>query len=106
MTQDLWKSLIDSLPPGLSYTEAATRLGKDYQCVRAAIKRHGYDAVDGRRFSQNHNRKFWFEGVDWKQSNADIGREHGVSRELVRRVRNRLGKPFVESRGRHTSKKG
>lgn len=106
MTQDSWKSLISSLPKGLSFTEAATRLGMDYQSVRAAIKRHGYKAVDGRRFSQNHNRKFWFEGVNWKMSNVEIAREHGVSRELVRRVRNRLCKPFVESRGRHTAKKG
>lgn len=100
MTQDSWKSLISSLPRGLSYSEAATRLGRDYQAVRQAIIRHGYRAVDGRKFSQNGRRKFQYEGVDWRRSNVAIAREHGVSRELVRRVRDRLRKPFVESRGR------
>lgn len=100
MTQTQWKSLIASLPPGLSFSEAAVRLCMDYQAVRNAIRRYGYKAVDGRRFSPNKNIQFWYKDVNWQKSNVVIAREHGVSREMVRRIRKRLGHPRVESRGR------
>lgn len=100
MNQTHWKQLIESLPPGLSFSEASIRLCLDYQAVRNAIRRYEYKAIDGRRISQNNNRKCWYDDVDWKKSNIVIAREHGVSRELVRRIRKRLGHPRVESRGR------
>lgn len=100
MTQDSWKSLIASLPSGLSYSEAADRLGLDYQSVRQAIRRYRYQAIDGRKFSQDGRRKFDPDKADWTKSNQWNAIEQKCSRELVRRYRNRLQKPFVESRGR------
>lgn len=100
MTDKEWNRLLRSLPRGLSYLEAADRLGLHYQQVRNAIKRLGYRAIDGRRFSQNHRRKIRAEDVDWSMSNIAIARLFGVSKERVRAIRDRLGKPFVESRGR------
>lgn len=98
-----WKRMLRALPKGLTFTEAAQRLGTDYQQTRLAIQRHNYSATDGRRYSQNRIRRLAPEQVDWKMSNIDIAREFGVSRERVRVLRDRLGKPFVESRGRKAS---
>lgn len=98
MTATKWKELFRSLPHGLSFGEVARRLGIPYQQVRIAIHEHGYKATDGRRFSSR--RIIPVEKIDWTQSNADISRKFDVSRERIRVLRKRLGKPFVESRGR------
>lgn len=95
-----WKDLIDCLPPGLTFSEAAKRLGKDYQAVRYAIIRHGYPAADGRRFSQNASRALDPAKVDWSLSNIEIARRLGISKQRVSKVRKQLNLPLVESRGR------
>jgi hypothetical protein len=38
--------------------------------------------------------------IDWRKSNIQIARELLVSRERIRFVRKRAGKPKVEARGR------
>ena len=95
-----WKSLIDSLPDGLTFSEAAKRLGLPYQATRQAIIRYRYPAVDGRRYGQRRVRRMVPESIDWRKSNIQIARELLVSRERVRIVRKALGKKRVESRGR------
>lgn len=92
--------LSSRIPPGLTYIEASRRLGLPYQTARLALKRERYRAVDGRQYSQRGERKIRTEDVDWKQSNIEIARQCGVSRERVRFLREKLGKPMVESRGR------
>lgn len=99
-----WSDLIACLPPGLTFSEAAARLGTDYQATRNAIKRYGYKAADGRKFSQNGRRKLVPENVNWKLSNIEIARRLKISRERVRFMRAQLNKPFVESRGRKPRK--
>ena len=95
-----WKSLIADLPTGLSYTIAAQELSLPYQKARPLLKKHGYSAKDGRTHCQDHNRKFFPEKADWTKSNLWNAEKQGVSRELVRRTRKRLGYAFVEARGR------
>jgi hypothetical protein len=99
-----WRTLIRSLPKGLTFREAASRLGQNYNSTRLAIHRYKYRAVDGRRFSQIVKRKIKVEAIDWRRSNIEIARELRCSRERVRQLRSSLGKPFVESRGRKPSK--
>lgn len=94
------ETLIEALPPGLTFQEAALRLGVDYQACRRAIQKYGYRASDGRRYCQNSTRKLVPEKIDWRKSNIQIARELLISRERVRVVRSKIGKPLVESRGR------
>ena len=91
--------MLAKLPKRLTHGEVASRLGTDYQATRRAIKRFRYPALDGRKFWQNSTRSLDPARVNWKFSNAAIARLHGVSRERVRQLREKLGKPFVESRG-------
>lgn len=100
MNVELYSDLVRSLPPGLSQIEVARRIGLPYQSARQVIARCKYKSADGRAFSQNTKRRLMAEQCDWKRSNADLAREFGVSRERVRQMRDQLGKPFVESRGR------
>lgn len=92
------------LPKGLSYGEAARRLGLDYQACRKLLLEQGYRATDGRTYAQNGKRRFPAEDADWTRSNVWLARRYGVSRNLVRMWRDRLGKPKVESRGRPRKK--
>ena len=95
-----WEQAIASLVASLTFQEVAKRLGVNYQVARRIINEYGYKAVDGRKFGQVENRKLEPDKVDWRMSNVDIARQFGVSRERVRFVRNYLGKPKIESRGR------
>jgi len=87
-----WIKAIQKLPPGLSYLQASKRLRAPYSSLRLAMIKCGYSGVDGRVRGQLKNRKLQVEKVDWSQTNADIGRKYGVSRERVRFMRRRLGK--------------
>lgn len=100
MTQRNWKKLLRSLPRGLTFAEVAQRLGTPYQATRLAIIRYKYNAQDGRKYSQRNQRKLNPDQVNWRLSNKEIADQFGVSRERVRKVRERLGKPTVEARGR------
>lgn len=99
-----WRALIKSLPPGLTFKEAAVRLGRPYNNTRLALHKYRYKAADGRAFSQRGQRKVRLEDIDWRQSNVEIARTFGASRELVRQLRKKLRKPFVEARGRKSNK--
>lgn len=88
-----------SLPAKLTIAEVSHRLGLSYQVARSAIRKHGYDFEDGRAYGQKCRRKFNPERADWTRSNIAIAWENGISRERVRVIRGKLGKPFVESRG-------
>lgn len=100
-----WRKLIQSLPKGLTFREAATRLGQDYNQTRLAIHRYRYRAVDGRAFSQVARRKIKAgASINWLLPNIEIARKLGVSRERVRQLRLAAGKPMIESRGRKPKK--
>lgn len=97
-----WKKLIEKLPPMLTFSQAANMLLMPYTTVRLNLKRHGYKNRDGRNlryvFRPAHSKVAWHD-VDWTLSNVALSKKYRTSREYVRRMRNRLGKPFVESRG-------
>ena len=48
------------------------------------------------------HRKLWimYGSLDWTKSNLELGRQVNKSRERMRQIRNILGKPKVEARGR------
>ena len=89
-----------SLPKGLTFDEAARRMGIPYRRACYLMHKGGYAALDGRRFGQRKNRKLVPEKVNWKLPNTEIARQFKVSRERVRQARERLGKKAVENRGR------
>lgn len=95
-----WKDLIKSLPLGLTFSQAAKRLRRDYQCTRQALFKYRYRALDGRHTAQLKTRKVNPDKIDWRKSNIQIARELLVSRERIRFVRKHAGKAKVEARGR------
>lgn len=102
-----WPDMIEALPPNLTLSQAAQLLHRPYASVRHNLIRLNYPWRDGRSlrfaFGQPVSRVPW-EKVNWRLSNIVIAHRYRVSRELVRRIRNRLGKPFVEARGRKPMK--
>lgn len=96
-----YRRLLSGLPKRLTVPELMRRLDLTYMQARTAAKRAGYQTSDGRKFCQRKKRRVIPEKADWTKSNADLARLFKVSRERVRQIRNELGKPFVESRGRH-----
>lgn len=97
-----WDLVISALPPNLTTSQAASLLNRNYTTVRSNLHRHQYSTRDGRHhryvFRPPVSRVNW-STINWRLSNIAIARQRGVSREIVRRMRKRLGKPFVESRG-------
>lgn len=100
-------ALIDSLPPNLTVWQAAAMLRQPYARMRKMMQRTGYQALDGRKLRWRLNpikyRVPWTK-INWHLSNIVIAQRYGVSREIVRRMRKRLGMGFVESRGRRPNK--
>lgn len=103
------RSLIESLPPGLTIWQAAAMLRQSYSRVRNLMLRFHYLPLDGRRLrwklAPPRTRVPW-DRVNWRLSNIVLATRYRVSREIVRRMRNRLQKPFVESRGAKPKGKG
>lgn len=100
------KSLVEKLPPNLTAWQAAAMLRQPYARMRSLLLKHGYAAVDGRRIRWKLGPPKWrvpWGKINWRLSNIQIARKHRVSREIVRRMRNRFNMPFVEARG---AKKG
>lgn len=97
-----WDQIVAALPANLTVTQAASLLHRNYTTVRKNLRQRNYPARNGHKcrfvFSPPQTQVKW-ESVNWRLSNIAIARQRGVSREIVRRMRNRLGKPFVESRG-------
>ena len=93
---------IKRLPPGLTYRAAAKSLGMPYMLCRKQLLKVGYIAKDGRGNSVARRQALLreFAGVDWRKSNIGLALELGKSREWIRQVRNIIGAPPVESRGR------
>ena len=92
-----WEMRIASLPPGLTQWAAAKRLKRSPDTVRGWLLKLGYPYTDGRTCiwdegRPNRKRKLPFKVVEWSLPNVVIARAHGVSRERVRQVRERLGK--------------
>lgn len=106
MTIDTWKTLISSLPTGLTITEAVGILGENYSSTRAYLHKFGYKFKDGRLGHHSERCKVDWDAMDWRQANIDIKRflmrEKGisVSKERVRVARLERKKPLVEARGR------
>ena len=102
MIKQALRAKIKKLPKGLSYVEAARRLGHEYSSARVALKEMKYPATDGRGQSKTRRQAVLkqFAGADWRMSNIGLALQFGVSREWVRQVREMVGAPFVEARGR------
>ena len=101
-----WKILVKALPKGLTVSEAKDIVGADFSTVRLALIRHGYKAKDGRVGNDKSSQRVIDpKKVNWKLSNVELGRRYGVSRERFRQLREREGKPRVESRGGYHPKK-
>ena|SRR3990172_835602 len=98
MKRGHWKSLIASLPPGLTQTGAANFLKQPAKLVRDWIIKAKYDFKDGRKgpwseARRRNSQKLDWRRVDWSKRDCEIARwiqQHkniNISRERVRQVR-------------------
>lgn len=103
MTRTQWKSLIDTIPPGLTYQESASFIGKSYHQTyywmrEFRIRPPQRAGVGQLRFK---SRMTWGP-VDWTLRDVDIARKMGKTRERVRQVRQILKMPKVGKVGRRS----
>ena len=96
MTKAIGKDIIKSLPPGLTLSKAAKLLRYSQSSVRRWMEATGYEWAT----TEKSLVPKWAKGINWMMTNSDIARQLGFSRERIRQVRDLLGKPKVENRGR------
>lgn len=89
MTREQWRNRFDRLPPGLLLSEVAKRLKCTYRLASTWARRLGYEKRNGHldSWSMDRRRKAWrvpWEKMDWTKTNAQLGRQYNVSREIVR----------------------
>lgn len=92
----VWFERLRKLPPGLDADAVARRFGSNYRAVLRWAHVFGYQFRDRRR----HTDRDRWNKVDWSQTDAQIARELGVSRERVRQVR--LERSLPPSHRSHT----
>lgn len=76
------------LRSGELYSRVARRFGVSTSFVATTAKRFGISRGAGL-----HQRKDRFSSVDWRKRDVDIAKEIGCTRERVRQVRIKMGKP-------------
>ena len=96
MTKAIGKDIIKSLPPGLTLAKAAKLLRYSQSSVRRWMEATGYEWAKNEKSLVPK----WAMDIDWSIPNSDLARNLGLSRERIRQVRDLLGKPKVENRGR------
>ncbi len=94
-----WKKLIRTIPRRSTYEEAAALLGQSYHMTRYWMIRFGKKARRKNNGLRPETRRLC-KKADWSKSNIVIAAEFGVTRERIRQIRERIGKPKVEARGR------
>jgi len=92
MKRTVWQNLLGSLPSGLTIQDIASRLGTSYRITAMRVREFGYQRGGGHAefWTEKERRKYQkvrWSNINWKRSNAEIARRHGVSREVVRRRR-------------------
>lgn len=78
-------------PKPLTISQIAQRLRVPYHSARRLVLKFRYKARDGRANGQDHRRIFHPGKADWRRSNVELARKFGVSRERVRKLRERFG---------------
>ena len=97
MNRKEWSSLLAQFPPGLSVAEIGRRIKQSPQLTAYWIKKLKYQAVDGRLHPKpekfNKIRRVNPADIDWSEpGNQVLATRHGVSRERIRQVRQRITK--------------
>jgi N-acetyl-gamma-glutamylphosphate reductase len=96
MNRKEWSSLLAQFPPGLSGAEIARRIKQQPQLVAYWLKKLRYESVDGRAHpkAEKFNKIRRVKGqIDWSESsNQVLATRHGVSRERIRQLRQRITK--------------
>lgn len=100
MKQEIWSDLIKALPPNLTVEKAARIFRRSITLTRRRLLANGYKLKEARKYEI----PAWAREANWNLPNVDIARKYSISRERVRKFRLKLGKPFVEARGRRNGK--
>lgn len=102
MKQELWAKLIKNLPPNLTAEKAARIFRRSVTLTRRRLIENGYKV----KLARKNGLPEWASKANWRLANIDIARKYNVTRERVRKYRIKLGKPFVEARGRKYNGQG
>ena len=100
MKQDVWSTMIKALPPNLTAEKVARIFRRSVTLTRRRLIDNGYKIKNARKNGISD----WAKEADWRLANIDIARKYNLTRERVRKYRIKLGKPFVEARGRRNGK--
>ena len=90
-----WVVRFSTLPPGLSIVQIARKIGCNYNTARLWVRKLNHPFHDGRvgawpAARRLQRAKFNPALADWSLPNVVLARNHGVSRERIRQLRNRL----------------
>ncbi len=80
---------LKTMPPGLTLTELATRLGCSRADARSRVALFGYQLAKPDKIRAEYD----WKSVNWEKPDALIASETGITRERIRQVRRQLGKP-------------
>src|SRR5882757_3951467 len=105
MTRAHWKKLILTIPKGTTYQAAADKLGQSYHQTRQWMVEFGKQNKTYRKrvhFWRRQETILKYGKLDYRKSDAQLGREQNRSRERMRQIRLLLGKPrpAIEHRGK------
>lgn len=97
MNRTEWLETLKKLPGGLSGAEIARRVKQCPQVVSYWTRKLGYKGIDGRANPKPEKfdsiRRVNVSQIDWSESNnAILAKRHGISRERVRQLRQRITK--------------
>lgn len=94
MKRKQWKELLAQQPLGLSGSELARRLNKSAPLVIYWSKKLNHRTVDGRKHPKPEKfdgiRKVRISDIDWSQTNQVIAAKHGVRRQRIWQLRQKV----------------
>lgn len=89
------KRIFRPLPKGLPLRDLAVAINQKLCTARTWAIKAGYRYSDGRSCWATSRlraaRSFNYDAIDWTLPNAELARRHGISRERVRQIRDKLG---------------
>lgn len=94
MKRKQWRELLSQQPHGLSGAELARRINKSNALTIYWANKLKCRIIDGRKHPKPEKfdsiRKVHIKDIDWSQTNQAIASKHGIARQRVWQLRQRV----------------
>ena len=101
MKRTAWQQIIGAAHPGLSIAALARAVNQPYGNVRYWAPKLGYVTADGRDHPHpdkfKNIRRVNTSNFDWTQSNPELAKLHGISRQRVWQLRKNISATALDS---------